>query len=225
MKLTINQKQDIQILVSLALHAEHKKIEINSIKGDINNILIINLSRNMSISELRKLKNYFNLDKIPNIIKYTLKIVFNKKQCRLHIENICSNQISFFSLPCENDLWKKKREYDMKINKELIQYTDLMFNIFKTDELSTWTFYYISWNYDHIGFANADKKSRNSYKVFKEDFKKYINIKNADFYKYVLPFKGTLNDAKIMCIKRNHNSECGGDWDICEYGVPINELL
>ena len=124
------------------------------------------------------------------------------------------------------NLINKINEYDEKITNKLKKLNTYLYEaLYPTDlEISDWTFYYIAHNGKHIGFPNKDLQNDHSVKVYVTDFSWFKNETVPSFYNSVAKYTGTINDAKIRCMRRNYNSKHGSDWKICLYGARIEDL-
>lgn len=226
MNLTSNVKNNLKILLSIALnidYIDYRKIDITH-ADMLDSTFMCSFIRNISIGQLEKIKNYFNVDIREKKLHYSLLINKNTNIIKLRIEGIEKFQMNL--LDDIEELNNKVKKYNDNITNNLIKLSKYLYEtIYPTEtEIFNWTFYYISHDKTHIGFANANKESPSSQKILVSN----INILNNDdislFYNTVDTYKGTKNDAIIVCMKRNINSKCGSGWRPCLYGTSLKEL-
>ena len=222
--LTNSQKTNIRNLVSIALNTYYTNLDIvNAIP--LSDSYIIDITRNISITHLKKMNEYFGTDIRTKTLRYELTVSKENDIIELKIQDIKSNQISMFESEAL-EVTNKVNSYNDKITARLINYYPYIYEtLYPTDtDVKNWTFYYISNRLDHIGFANADKDDKHCIKIYKNDFYMFINEDVPKFYDNVTNFVGTYNDAKCACIKRNYNSTSIGNWEVCPYGSSIRTL-
>ena len=223
MNLTRNVRNNLDALLAISLNTNHTNIHIDKVEM-VDDTFMCNFTRKVSLNHLQKIKNYFNVDIRDKSIAYSLIVNKNTDTVKLHIEGIENLQIELFEN--RQELSDKVKDYNEKITNRLYKFSEYLYEtIYPTDsEMFNWTFYYIAHNRKHIGFANADLQNSSSVKVFVSDFSWFKNDKIPSFYKSVDKYYGTKNDAKVICMRRNHNSKYGSDWMPCLYGTPIEEL-
>ena len=223
MNLTNNARNNIIALLSIALNTHYTNIQID--KYDmIDDTFICNFIRKVSINHLKKIKEFFNIDIREKSLQYSLIVNKNTNTIKLHIEGIENFQMD---LTGDNDVLNVKvKEYDDKITNRLINLSNYIYEtLYPTDEeINNWTFYFIPYHKKYIAFANADLQCQSAIKVFTSDFKWFKNDTYPAFYQSVDLYKGTLNDAKIIAMRRNHNSKYGSNWKYCLHGTSIEEL-
>ena len=220
MILSKNLKSNLKTLLSISLNTYYDNIVI--VKTDMmDDTFMCNFERKVSINHLKKINDYLGTDIRSKIINYSLIANKNNDIIKLNIENI---QLTL--LNNTDDLINKINDYNEKITNKLKKLSKYLYEtLYPTDlEISDWTFYYISHNRKHIGFPNIDLQNSHSIKVYVDDFDTFKNKSFPTFYNLVAKYTGSLNDAKIRCMRRNYNSKHGSDWNVCKYGTPIEYL-
>ena len=223
MNLTKNAKNNIAALLSIVLNAHYTNIRIDKVDM-IDDTFMCNFTRKVSINHLQKIKEYFNVDIREKVLHYSLIVNKNTDTIKLHIEGIENFQMDLLG---DNDVLNiKVKEYNDKITRKLIGLSEYLYEtIYPTDdEISNWTFYFIPHHKKYIAFANADLQCQSAIKIFTSNFNWFKNDNCPKFYESVDLYKGTLNDAKIITMRRNHNSKHGSNWKYCLHGTPIEEL-
>ena len=227
MNLTTNMKNNFNALIAIALNTSYTNINI--LKSDIlGDVFILSFERKISLNHLKKLNKYFGTDIRKEKIPYSL--IINKKlnSIKLHIEGITHAQISLLDeINKEQEILNNLADkYDEQISNRLINYSEFLYETIyptDTDELE-WTFYYFARDKSHIGFANKDLQSDKSFKILSRDFEHFNTQKIPSFYDNIYRYVGTVNDARVMCLRRNYNSTHGSNWKYCMHGTPINLL-
>ena len=216
MNISANNLKYLKILIGISLNTKIDNVRnmIIEEKEDCINILFYRL---MNISDLRKINKYFNCNFRNGKLHYVLKISKDMRFIRL---NINDNYFMQQNIINNNEIDTKLNEYNAKISNKINKFSSYIWELLypTTEYKDYWTFYYISTNRTHIGFANKTKNSNNSYKIS-------ISNNNIDFYNEVYNVNCTENEAAILCLKRNYNSKFCSNWKICKYNTPINELI
>lgn len=223
MTLTRNARNNLDALLSIVLDTNYMNIHIDSVDM-VDDTFMCNFTRKVSINHLQKVNEYFNVDIREKVLHYSLIVNKNTNTIKLHIEGIENYQMDL--LGDSEALNSKVQNYNEKITDRLIRLSEYLYEtIYPTDdEVRNWTFYFIPYHKRYIAFANADLQCQSAIKISVSDFSWFKNEAYPSFYKSVDLYKGTLNDAKIISMRRNHNSKHGSNWRPCLHGTPIEEL-
>lgn len=218
MQLHINAINNLKTLLTIALQAEYKNIRIN--KTDMFDFTFMcNFTHEISIDCLKRVNEYFKTDIREKILSYSLIVNKNSNTIKLSIEGIENKQIDFLST--NDEICDKISKYNKEITNRLVTLKEYLFEtLYPTDtELYNWTFYFIPTSGEYIGFANADLQNKSAIKIPVSNFNHYLS-----YYDKVYMYRGTLNDVKVITMRRNYNSNHGANWNYCLYGTPISEL-
>lgn len=223
MNLTKNVRNNLNTLLSIALNTNYMNIRIDKFEI-IENTAMCNFTRKVSINHLQKIKEYFNIDIREKKLQYSLIVNQNTNTIKLHIEGIEKFQIN--SLGSSEILNNKIQEYDAVITKRLNRLSNYLYEtIYPTDEeIYNWTFYFIPHHKKYIAFANADLQCPSAIKISTSNFKWFENDIYPSFYDSVDLYRGTLNDAKVLTMRRNYNSKYKSNWMYCLHGTSIEKL-
>lgn len=223
MTLTRNARNNLDALLSIALNSHYMNIHIDSVDM-MDDTFMCNFTRKVSLNHLRKVNDYFNTDIREKALHYSLTVNKNTETIKLHIEGIENYQMDL--LGDSEVLNSKVKDYNEKITDRLIKLSEYLYEtIYPTDEeMHNWTFYFIPYHKQYIGFANADLQNQSAIKISVSNFSWFRNESYPSFYESVDSYRGTLNDAKVISMRRNHNSKYGSNWKPCLHGTPIEEL-
>lgn len=226
MTLKMNQACSITAIFMLTLNSKIKNLIIKNceLKDDE---VIINVIRHLDINELKKFNEYYNVTIKSK--KFEYQLVMNKKTQNLSLELLGFDSVQtslFLEQNKQNEKLKESIQiYNQKITERMNHFYKLLYEVvFEDLPLYSWTFYYISENKDHIGFANISGPY--SYKIPVESFSALINNNESipEFYENCSKFVGTIADVQIACLKRNYNSKHNGNWKYCSWGTSIEQL-
>lgn len=216
MTLTTIQKGNLKVLLGIATNTYYDDITISDDKCSLmSNTFMLSFIRKVTIEQLKAINIYLDADIRTKELVYGLIVNKESNTIKLSLNDVyIKDSNSSF-----NDVEDKIKRYNDKITDKLSQLSNYLFEtLYPTDTRTyEWAFYYISKFGDNIGFANKDYQNIHSTKIFNNQ-----NLTNP--YENVLKFIGTLNDAEIRCLRRNINSKFESNWQICPYGMPINQL-
>lgn len=220
--LTRNAYNNLQALIALSFNTHYLNIYINKVNETTDDYQI-KFTRKIKHCDLNELNNFFELNRYYSCdVHFGYELLY---EINIH-KPIFSAEIECHLLSnrqfIEANVKHKLDDCENQINESLGKYKDLLLEtIWPTDEeVNDYTFYYIAKTGCNIAFANKTY-NHHSLKIDINESNDYSN----EVYKHVFTLRGTENDAKIMMLRRNFNSNYYNDWKYCKINTPIITLL
>lgn len=209
----IRKNTNLAIIIALAFQTPIKEIGIKSIKK-INDELCIDILRTLPINKMKMINRLYNINVASNTLQYRM-IIDKDKNISIKLNEMDRLKLYYLfdaSIGYEN----KVDIYNNQMTNNIQMYKDIIFEILDDNDeeaTNTYVFYFIANDNSYLGFANDDLYNKHCIKSY--DFKEPENA-----YK----LKGNETDAKVVCIRRNYNSNYYGNWNYAKSGTDFTLL-